>query len=121
MAAHVRRAVAKVADLRAVRAPRNRLEAVRRTPWPPSAGSSPAGNRVAIVVVNYQTPALVSHLLFSLYRILGADQFACLVVVDNASTDGSREMLGVLHDAGLVQLTANGRQRYHGPGLNQAL
>lgn len=73
------------------------------------------------MVVNYDTRMLVSHLVFSLYRILGGDQFAALVVVDNGSCDGSVEALEALHDAGLVHLIRNRRQRYHGPGLNQAI
>jgi hypothetical protein len=117
-----RRALARVADRPAIRAPRNRLEAMRRVPWPTdAAASSPTGDRVAIIVANYQTRALISQLVFSLCRFLGADQFACLVVVDNASTDGSVTTLEALRDAGLLHLIANRHQRYHGPALNQAL
>ena len=73
------------------------------------------------MIVNYETRELVSHLIFSLYRILGPDCFSLIVVVDNASRDGSAEMLSALHNAGLVHLIRNRRQRYHGPALNQAL
>jgi hypothetical protein len=90
-------------------------------PWPRSAAGSEAGDRVAIVVVNYQTRELVSQLVFSLQRILGRDQFAALVVVDNASSDGSDRTLAALADAGLLHLIRNHRQRYHGPALNQAI
>jgi hypothetical protein len=31
---------------------------------------------------------LIAQVIFSLYRLLGADQFVELVFVDNASTDG---------------------------------
>ena len=112
----IRRLTRRLADLRAVRAPRNAAERLRRVPWP--AGTRPG---VAVVAVNYETRELISHLVFSLYRILGGDQFSRLVVVDNASRDGSREQLQTLHDAGLLHLIANTRQRYHGPALNQAL
>lgn len=106
--------------VRALPALRGARERVRRTPWPSVPGSA-TGSRVAIVVVNYETRELVSHLLFSLYRILGPDQFTQVVVVDNGSRDGSVEVLRALHEANLVHLIANPRQRYHGPALNQAL
>ena len=89
--------------------------------WPDRVAGSDTGDRIAIVVVNYQTRELVSQLVFSLYRILGRDQFVQLVVVDNASRDGSDRTLGALHDAGLLHLIRNRRQRYHGPALNQAV
>jgi glycosyltransferase involved in cell wall biosynthesis len=37
------------------------------------------------------------------------------VVVDNGSTDGSRELLNALHAAGLIHLIRNRNKRYHGP------
>ena len=93
-----------------------------RTPWPASrqrlAGEAP---NVAIVVVNWNTRLLVAQLVFSLFRILGRDQFAEIVVVDNGSSDGSRQLLEVLDRDGLIHLIANPRQRYHGPALNQGL
>lgn len=118
---YARRLRSRVADAPAVRAPRNRLERLRRSPWPAGLSGSPTGDRVAVVVVNYQTRELISHLIFSLYRILGADRFSCLVVVDNASTDGSAGTLAALRDAGLLHFIANRHQRYHGPALNQAM
>jgi len=90
-------------------------------PWPDHVASSDTGGKVAIVVANYQTRELVSQLVFSLYRILGRDQFVELVVVDNASSDGSDRTLRALHDAELLHLIRNRRQRYHGPALNQAV
>jgi hypothetical protein len=83
-------------------------------------GPSGSGN-VAIVAVNYNTAEHLAHLLFSLFRILGRDQFCRVVVVDNASTDASVELLTALRDAGLVDAILNRRQRYHGPALNQAM
>ncbi len=89
--------------------------------WPQSAARSASGDRVAIVVVNHNTRAFISQLLFSLYRVLGQDQFASIVVVDNASKDGSLALLQTLMDAQLIHLIANKPQRYHGAGLNQAV
>jgi glycosyltransferase involved in cell wall biosynthesis len=76
---------------------------------------------VAIVVANYNTRRLIAQLVFSLYRLLGRDQFAELVVVDNASNDGSQELLAALHRGGLIHLIQNGRQCYHGPALTQGV
>jgi hypothetical protein len=95
--------------------------AYRRTPWPtviPASGTEP---RVGIVVANSNTRRLIAQLVFSLYRLLGGSEFAQLVVVDNASTDGSRELLDALHDASLIHLIQNSTQRYHGPALTQGI
>lgn len=90
-----------------------------RTTWPSDAELR--SGRVAIVSVNYNTAAHIAHLVFSLYRVLGADQFGRLLIVDNASTDGSVELLRGLSEAGLADVIFNSRQRYHGPALNQAM
>jgi hypothetical protein len=92
----------------------------RRTPWPIVPGAAGA-QRFGIVVANFNTRRLIAQLVFSLYRLLGHGQFAQLVVVDNASVDGSRELLSALHDAGLIHLIRNRKQRYHGPALTQAI
>ena len=101
---------------------RKELAATPRTTWPRPpdhvGGSRP---RLGIVVVNFNTARLISQLLFSLYRILGRSEFAIVVVVDNGSTDGSREILESLAAAQLIQLVANADQQYHGPGLNQGI
>ena len=76
---------------------------------------------VAIVVANFNTCRLIAQLVFSLYRLLGRDQFSELVVVDNASSDGSRELLAALHRSGLIHLIQNRTQRYHGPALTQGV
>jgi glycosyltransferase involved in cell wall biosynthesis len=95
---------------------------VRRTPWPSvSNNSERRPPRVAIVVANFNTRLLIAQLIFSLFRLLGRSEFAQLVVVDNASTDGSRELLNTLHRSGLVHLIRNRRQRYHGPALTQGV
>jgi len=77
--------------------------------------------RVAVVVVNYNTVRHISHLLFSLCRVVGREKFSEVVVVDNNSKDGSLAVLRTLKEAGLITLIANTRQQYHGPGLNQAM
>jgi hypothetical protein len=101
--------------------PRALRERRRRVAWPEDSSRSADGDRVAIVVVNHNKRILISELIFSLYRILGRDQFAAVVVVDNASTDGSVQVLRALADAQLIHLIANKRQRHHGSGLNQAV
>jgi hypothetical protein len=76
---------------------------------------------VAIVVANFNTRRLIAQLVFSLYQLLGSDQFSALVVVDNGSADGSRELLTALHRARLIHLIRNRMQRYHGPALTQGV
>jgi glycosyltransferase involved in cell wall biosynthesis len=77
--------------------------------------------RIAVVSVNFNTAKYISYLLFSLCRIVGREKFGEIVIVDNNSTDGSREILRALQEAGFITLIANDRQQYHGPGLNQAM
>jgi glycosyltransferase involved in cell wall biosynthesis len=80
-----------------------------------------SGAKCAIVTVNYNTARLISHLLFSLFRILDRKFVARIVVVDNGSTDNSLPILRELRCARLIDLIENRRQRYHGPGLNQGI
>ena len=77
--------------------------------------------KVAIVVVNFNTKDLIALLLFSIFKNMGTDRVSQIVVVDNNSSDGSRELLRSMHDANLITLISNKRQRYHGPALNQAI
>jgi hypothetical protein len=100
---------------------RNELAATPRTTWPPTPDPEGGARRVGIVVVNFNTARLISQLLFSLYRVLGRSEFAMVVVVDNGSTDGSREVLESLAEAQLIHLVANAEQQYHGPALNQGI
>lgn len=79
------------------------------------------GTGVAVVTVNYNTAALVSLLIWSLYRVLAPGTLDQVVVVDNGSGDGSVDLLSGLADAGLCWLVANSDNRQHGPGLNQGL
>jgi hypothetical protein len=90
-----------------------------RTPWP--ARSSASGRSVAVVVANFNTRLLIAQLVFSLYRLLGGEEFSELVVVDNGSSDGSRELLAAMHRARLIHLIRNREQRYHGPALTQGI
>jgi Glycosyl transferase family 2 len=100
---------------------RARLAPSARTVWPTDSSATGTDEpRVGIVVVTFNTRRLIAQLLFSLYRLLGRNEFAQLVVVDNASTDGSRELLDALHEARLIDLIRNRHQRYHGPALTQA-
>jgi glycosyltransferase involved in cell wall biosynthesis len=90
----------------------------RVTEWPAEPTSKHAPLRVAVITVNYNTRLLIAQLIYSLYARLGKQQ---LLVVDNASTDGSRQLLQRLAAAGLCELILNDEQRYHGPALNQAM
>lgn len=117
----VAHALSAVRESAASRAMRDLRERRRRVVWPSELGGSPAGDRVAIVVVNHNTRELIAQLLFSVHRILGRDQVAEVVVVDNASSDGSAELLEALARAGLIHLIANDPPRYHGSGLNQGV
>jgi hypothetical protein len=93
-----------------------------RTAWPViSAATGAKQPRVGIVVANFNTRRLIAQLVFSLYRLLGRSEFAQLVVVDNASTDGSLELLDALHGAKLIHLIRNRSQHYHGPALTQGI
>lgn len=75
---------------------------------------------VAVVTVSYNTRELTALLLWSLYRVLDWP-LGDVVVVDNASTDGSLDMLRDAQAAGLVTLLANDRNVGHGLALNQAV
>lgn len=87
--------------------------------WPQAGVQT--GTGVAVVTVNYNTAALVSLLLWSLYQVLRVGQLHQVVVVDNGSDDGSADLLSGLAEAGLCELVANRDNHQHGPGLNQGL
>ena len=90
------------------------------TSWWPSTDSSIEPSGVVVVTVNYNTKRLVSMLRWSLYRFLGSE-LRSVVVVDNGSSDGSTEILQACARTGLCELIPNGTNRYHGPGISQAL
>jgi len=91
-----------------------------RRPWPRTSETRERRN-VGVVIANYNTKDYAAHLIYSLYQTLDMDRVARIVVVDNASTDGSCALLSALAKAGLIDLIANTRQRYHGPGVNQGI
>mgnify|MGYP002640186401 CR=1 FL=1 len=78
-------------------------------------------DNVAVVIVNYNTKELLTLLLFSIYKNLGIEQIAKIVIVDNNSNDGSVELLRTLDSKGIVHLISNKSQKYHGPALNQGI
>lgn len=83
-----------------------------------SAGS--VGARVAVATVSYNTRELTALLLWSLHRER-TWPLCQIIVVDNGSSDGSRELLAEAERAGVLTLIANDRNVGHGPALNQAL
>jgi glycosyltransferase involved in cell wall biosynthesis len=97
------------------------LDPGRVMEWPAGPRSIDRPVRVAVITVNYNTRLLIAQLIYSLYARLGKPQLAQLLVVDNASTDGSRELLERMAGSGLCELIVNDGQRYHGPALNRAM
>ena len=79
-----------------------------------------AVDRVGVVMVSYNTIAVTGQAIYGLLRNIRTPPLR-LVVVDNASTDGSAELLTELARAGLCEVIVNGEQRYHGPALTQAM
>ena len=79
----------------------------RHQEWPVAPGSVAPGvtpATTAIVTVNHNTRELIVQLVWTIYRALGPAGFARILVVDNASTDGSRPILQALADDGLIDL-----------------
>lgn len=87
--------------------------------WPDDARPA-AVERVGVVMVSYNTIAVTAQAIYGLLHTIRTPELR-LVVVDNASTDGSAELLGALAEAGLCEVIANREQRYHGPALTQAM
>ena len=92
-----------------------------RANWPRQRANESERRTVGIVTVNYNTRDHIARLIYSIYRNLPSDRVVRVVVVDNGSTDGSIEFLTALRDAGLIDLIANRKQKYHGPGVNQGI
>jgi len=89
-------------------------------PWP--VGTSSAGGvSVGAVVVNWNTRGLLARLLYGLTHVVAPGHVTEIVVVDNASDDGSAELGAALADAGVIRFVGNTEQRYHGPGLTQGV
>ena len=76
--------------------------------------------RVAVVTVSYNTRELTALLLWSLRRVLAWEALE-IVVVDNASKDGSADLLAKIDAAGGCRLIANAGNAMHGPALTQAM
>jgi hypothetical protein len=87
--------------------------------WP-SVGRFGVVERVGVVMVSYNTMVVTAQAIYALFRAIRTPALR-LVVVDNASTDGSAELLAALAEAGLCEVIANSEQRYHGPALTQAV
>lgn len=87
--------------------------------WPAPPAADPPKD-VIVASVNYNTKAFIAQLLWSLYRFLG-EELQSVVIVDNGSTDGSRELLQAAAEAGLCDVIVNQQNRHHGPALSQAL
>ena len=87
--------------------------------WPGSRRCG-ATDRVGVVMVSYNTIAVTAQAIYALLRSVRTPEMR-LVVVDNASTDGSAELLTALANAGLCEVIVNSEQRYHGPALTQAM
>ena len=93
---------------------------IHNHPWPVATDPVKTPATTAIVTVSYNTRELIAQLIWTIHRALGPDGFARLLVVDNASTDGSRPFLRGLADEGLIDLIALDHNIYHGPALSAA-
>lgn len=76
--------------------------------------------RVAVITVSYNTRELTALLLWSLRRVLAWKALE-IVVVDNASKDGSADLLAKIDEVGGCRLIANVGNAMHGPALTQAM
>jgi len=88
------------------------------TPWPRERFAT---DDVAIVTVNYNTVDLISLLIYSIHCVLRPASVATVLIVDNASTDGSPDLLAAVEEAGLCSVISNADNRNHGPAINQAI
>lgn len=94
-----------------------------RVDWPRESSPPqwPEIARIGVVIASYNTRDILYGCLFGLLRVLADPRVVRIVVVDNASTDGTPELLSALQEAGLIQARLNPRQRSHGAALNQGL
>lgn len=97
----------------------NRIATSRQPAWPP--GPRSAAPSTTLISVNFNTLELTAMMLFSLFRVTRPHSVQRVIVVDNRSTDGSREVLREVAHAGLICLIENRWQRYHGPALSQGV
>ncbi|MFA5884180.1 MAG: glycosyltransferase [Acidimicrobiia bacterium] len=98
----------------------DKIETARKKPWP---ACDPAAERrrLVAVTVNFNTVDVTRQMLYSIFSSGVIADLDEVVVVDNASKDGSVDYLRVLHDRGLVTLVENRWPPYHGPGINRAM
>jgi glycosyltransferase involved in cell wall biosynthesis len=89
--------------------------------WPKLTEYQNNPGQVTAITVSYNTLELTALLLYSLWQVLDWPAFDGVVIIDNGSTDGSRELLIELDRAGLCTLLANSDNVMHGPALNQAI
>jgi hypothetical protein len=71
-------------------------------------------------MVSFNTAMITAQAIYSLVSTIRLPRFR-LVVVDNASTDGSVSLLRALAEADVCEVILNDEQHYHGPALNQAI
>ncbi len=86
--------------------------------WPAGPGAS--RDSVAALIVSYNTRELTAFLLWSLRTSVSWPELE-IVVVDNASRDGSAQLLAEAERGGVCTLLANRENCHHGPGLNQGI
>lgn len=92
-------------------------------PWPAdqAAAFEVDRARVGVVTASWNTRALLARMLYGVLRIVAGGTVVEVVVVDNASDDGSRELAQRLAEAGIIRFIGNDSQRYHGPALTQGV
>src|SRR5690349_2529355 len=93
----------------------------REQAWPVRLGDGQSPARVAVISVNCNTRLLIAQLIYSLRTRCTPAEPADIVLVDNASQDGSQELLTQFEAAGPCHGILNAEQGYHGPALNQAM
>lgn len=87
--------------------------------WPAARRAGPSGG-ASVVTVTHNTLELTGLLLASLLRVAGP-RLRRIVVVDNGSTDGGRDLAEAAARAGLVHAVLNDANLYHGPALDQGI
>jgi GT2 family glycosyltransferase len=80
--------------------------------------SALAADDLSVIIVNWNTRQMLRDCLLSVFRELGDDK-ADVIVIDNASNDGSAEMVG--EDFPQVTLLLNGKNRGFAAANNQGL
>jgi len=77
--------------------------------------------RVGVVTASWNTRDLLARMLYGVLRVVEGGTIVEVVVVDNGSEDGSRELAQRLADEGIIRFIDNTSQRYHGPALTQGV